>query len=343
MSDTPLLRVRNLRTEFRTRRGTVTAVDGVSFDVAHAEALAIVGESGSGKSATCLSIMRLLPRPGGRIIDGSVEFNGRDLIQVTEKQMAAVRGREISIITQDPLTSLDPLFSVGAQVSETLPQYARSWSRVVRLLEMVGIPAAAARAHNFPHQLSGGMRQRVVAAISLATESSLLIADEPTTALDVTIQLQFLNLLEDLRRERHLSLILVTHDLSIVARLCDRAAVMYAGRIVEIGSTRDVLLRPLHPYTEGLIRSIPRIGDAGTRLNTIEGQPPDLMELPVGCAFQDRCPKVMQICREEQPALFPSSASHLAACWLHASLTDRVQPAVAAAAEAHEGHPGGDD
>jgi len=319
-----ILRVRDLRVDFGTRRGVVHAVAGVSFDLNRGETLGIVGESGSGKTVTCLALLRMLPAGAGRIAGGSIELNGRDIVELSAREMARVRGREIGMIMQDPMTSLDPLFTVGEQVRETIPQEEgatreRMRQRVMDLLGMVRIPDPASRVKSYPHQMSGGMRQRVVAAISLSSEPAVLLADEPTTALDVTIQIQFLDLLKSIQRERNLAMILVTHDLSIVSRACDRVAVMYAGRIVETGDTITLFENPRHPYTKALLSSVPRLGEFPQRLPTIEGQPPDLAMLPAGCPFNVRCPVVMETCRGEMPPRRSVGPGHEVACWLESA------------------------
>ena len=328
----PVLQVKDLRVRFQTRRGPVMAVDGVSFSVNRGEAMGLVGESGSGKSVTCLSMLRMVPRPGGEIVGGSVELNGVDLLGLSEKEMDRRRGRQVSMIMQDPMTSLDPLFTVGTQVGETIQRdsaHGERGKRVRRLLEMVRIPAPAIRAKAYPHQLSGGMRQRVVAAISLASEPTLLLADEPTTALDVTVQMQFLDMLREVQAERGLALVLVTHDLSIVARVCDKVSVMYGGRIVEQAPTEELFARPHHPYTQALLRSVPRLGREEDRLHTIEGAPPDLAALPTGCSFHPRCPHRMDICSRELPPLRQIGADHTSLCWLDAETAGKPLEVVA--------------
>jgi oligopeptide/dipeptide ABC transporter ATP-binding protein len=312
----PLLEVRGLVTSFRTDDGVVRAVDGVDLDVPARGTLAIVGESGSGKSVTSLSILRLIPSPPGAIEAGSVKFLGRDLLTLPEREMRAVRGNAISMIFQEPMTSLNPVYSVGAQIVEAIRIHQKrsrseAWARAVEMLRLVGIPSPEERAKSYPHELSGGMRQRVMIAMALACEPKLLIADEPTTALDVTIQAQVLDLLRKLQKLLGMSVILITHDLGVVAEFADELAVMYAGRVVETGPVDAVFRAPKHPYTKGLLRSIPPLGtsaDRATRprrLPTIEGIVPDLRALPTGCRFQDRCPLVFERCRTEEPALAP--------------------------------------
>jgi len=311
-----LLEVRDLVTSFRTDRGLLRAVDAVSFDVPAQSTVGIVGESGSGKSVTSLSIMRLIPTPPGNIEGGSVKLEGRDLLKLPEKEMRKVRGNEISMIFQEPMTSLNPVYTVGAQIVEAIRIHqkrgrADAWARAVEMLRLVGIPSPEQRAKAYPHELSGGMRQRVMIAMALACEPKLLIADEPTTALDVTIQAQVLELLRKLQRLLGMSVILITHDLGVVAEFADRIVVMYAGRVVEEGAVDEVFRAPKHPYTEGLLRSLPKIGTSADertrprRLPTIEGMVPDLRELPTGCRFQERCGYVIDKCREVEPELLP--------------------------------------
>ncbi len=315
-----VLAVSDLCTYFSTRWGTVKAVDGVSFELRRGETLGIVGESGCGKSVTMLSLMRLVPTPPGEIVRGSIRLEGQDLLQLSEHEMSKVRGSRIALIIQDPMTSLNPVFSIGSQVTEAIRIHQAIPKRSVLeqaldVLRKVNIPAAESRVKDYPHQLSGGMRQRVVGAIGISCEPAVLIADEPTTSLDVTIQAQYLKLLKDLQRQSDLSLIFITHDFGVVARMCDRVAVMYAGRIVETGDVRRIFNNPSHPYTEALLASVPKLEEDVERLYAIEGQPPALHNLPPGCAFADRCPYVMERCQEEYPPAFPVSESHQAACW----------------------------
>ena len=318
---TPLLQVRNLTTRFRTELGTVTAVDNVSFDVAAGETLAIVGESGSGKSVTALSLLRLIPNPPGRIESGEVLFEGRDLLKVDDAGIRAIRGDKIAMIFQEPMSSLNPALTVGMQVAEPINVHRGSaWSvALAQARELIGrvrIPDAAARLGSYPHQYSGGMRQRVMIAMALACKPRLIIADEPTTALDVTVQAQILDLLKELTRETQSALILITHDLGVVARYADRVAVMYAGRIVETATAGELYAHPRHPYTRGLMASVPRLdGDAGRPLVPIEGQPPDLAALPAGCAFAPRCRHVTERCLADRPALVElENSAHFKAC-----------------------------
>ena len=315
-----VLQVEDLHTQFRTRWGTVKAVDGVSFNLRRGETLGIVGESGCGKSVTMLSLMRLVPSPPGRIVSGKIVLDGEDLLELPEHEMTKVRGSKIALIIQDPMTSLNPVFSIGNQVSEAIRIHQdvpkkTILEKAIEVLRKVNIPAAESRVRDYPHQMSGGMRQRVVGAIAISCEPLVLIADEPTTSLDATIQAQYLKLLKDVQQESGVSLIFITHDFGIVAKMCDRVAVMYAGKIVETGNVRDIFNNPSHPYTEALLASIPKMEEDVDRLYSIEGQPPPLHGLPPGCSFADRCPYVMDRCRQEYPAQLPVAPGHLAACW----------------------------
>ena len=303
-----VLSVEDLRTHFTTRWGTVKAVDGISFDLRKGETLGIVGESGCGKSVTMLSLMRLIPVPPGQIVSGKIVLDGEDIVPISEQEMAEIRGSKIALIIQDPMTSLNPVFSIGNQVEEAIEIHQdipkqSIMDRALEVLRKVNIPAAETRVKDYPHQMSGGMRQRVVGAIGISCQPQVLIADEPTTSLDVTIQAQYLKLLKDIQKDSDLSIIFITHDFGIVAKMCDRVAVMYAGRIVEHGSVRDIFNNPSHPYTEALLASVPRMDRVVDRLFSIEGQPPPLHDLPVGCAFADRCPVVMDKCRESYLSL----------------------------------------
>jgi oligopeptide/dipeptide ABC transporter ATP-binding protein len=305
-------------------RGTrvVRAVDDVSFALDAGQTLGIVGESGSGKTTLALTMLRLLP-PAARIVAGEIRFAGEDLRTKSDAEMRRIRGQQIAMILQDPMASLNPLFSIGDQVGEPLRVHEgasrrQAWQRARDLLKAVRIPAPELRVREFPHQMSGGMRQRIVGAIAISCGPRLLIADEPTTSLDVTIQAQYLGLLRDLQRERGLALIFITHNLGIVAKMCDRVAVMYAGRIVESGPVRTIFRAPAHPYTRALIDSIPRLGERERRLTAIDGQPPDLAAPPAGCAFHPRCPKVEDRCRVDDPPEFPLGPGHAARCWLAA-------------------------
>jgi len=315
----PLLAVEGLRVEFPTRRGTLVAVHDLSFDIAPGEVLGVVGESGAGKSITGAAIIGLIDPPG-RIAAGEIRLGGRRIDSLPYAEMRRVRGREIGAIFQDPLTSLNPLYTVGRQLIETIRTHldlneAAARQRAIDLLEEVGIPAAGRRIDHYPHQFSGGMRQRVVIALALAAKPKLIVADEPTTALDVSIQAQIIELLKRLCREHGTAVMLVTHDMGVIAETADRVAVMYAGRIVEIGPVADVIHRPQHPYTVGLMGSIPSIVDDRARLTQIDGSMPRLTALPTGCAYHPRCPQVFARCREARPELFPVGATR-AACWL---------------------------
>jgi oligopeptide transport system ATP-binding protein len=316
----PLLEVKDLRTVFQTKEGTLKAVDGVSFELTPGETLGIVGESGCGKSVTALSIMRL--QAPGRIVGGQVMFKGQDLAKLTEPEMRDVRGKDIAMIFQDPMTSLNPVFKVGWQVGEPTRLHhgwdpKRALASAVNMLGKVGIPSAAARAEDYPHQFSGGMRQRVMIAMGLTTTPQVLIADEPTTALDVTIQAQILDLLREVNREFGTATILITHNLGVVAGMCQRVLVMYAGRIVESGPTKDVFAHPKHPYTWSLLRSIPRLdAEKHEPLLPIEGVPPHLVDLPPGCAFHPRCAFRVEKCSRDTPSLERVGDTQMAACWV---------------------------
>ncbi|HEU5189446.1 MAG TPA: ABC transporter ATP-binding protein [Methylomirabilota bacterium] len=319
----PVIDVQDLRTHLVTRWGTVKAVDGVSFSVAEGETLGLVGESGSGKSMTCLSLIRLTPRPASRIVSGRIRLDGDELTSKSEAEMQKIRGRKIAMILQDPMSSLNPVYSVGMQVREPVSLYhglrgKSLTARAAALLAAVRIPAPETRLRAFPFQMSGGMRQRVVGAMAIAAPPRLLIADEPTTSLDLTIQAQYLGLLEELQHRHRLAMIFITHNLGIVSKICDRVAVMYAGRIVEMGPVRQIFKTPAHPYTRALLDSIPRLGARRERLTAIDGQPPDLARLSGGCAFAPRCPKVMDRCRVEAPPAFPVAPGQTSACWLDA-------------------------
>ncbi len=318
----PLLSVRNLRTHFYTADGVVKAVDGVSFDVYPGQTLGIVGESGCGKSVTALSIMRLIPNPPGRIVGGEIYFEGRDLLKLSEDQMRRVRGRKIAMIFQDPMTSLNPVLTINRQISEALQLHlgldkGQARKRAIELLDLVGIPSAKTRIDDYPHQFSGGMRQRVMIAMALSCNPQLLIADEPTTALDVTIQAQILDLIKNLAKEFNTATILITHDLGVVAGMCDDIIVMYAGRIAERATVYDLYADPAHPYTMGLLRSVPRLDEVRKeRLVPIEGLPPDLIDLPDVCPFHPRCVYAADRCRSEMPPLVEVGPNdHRAACW----------------------------
>ncbi len=317
----PLLDVKDLHTEFRTGAGVVRAVDGVSYAVEQGETIAIVGESGSGKSVSALSILRLIPDPPGRITRGEVRFLGRDLMQLPDAQMREVRGGDIGMVFQEPMTSLNPVLTIGRQITETLEQHRRAdraaaHRRAIELLGLVGIADPARRLKQYPHELSGGMRQRVMIAIALACDPKLIIADEPTTALDVTIQAQILELMSGLTRRLNVALIIITHNLGVVARYAKRVNVMYAGRIVESGPAAAIYHNPRHPYTMALLRSVPRLDrPRRARLDPVDGQPPDLTRLDQGCAFRPRCRFAIEACAKAWPPLEPvGPAGHLSAC-----------------------------
>lgn len=317
----PLLDVEGLNVEFRTQGGTVNAVSGVSFRVAPGETLAIVGESGSGKSCCVLSILGLIPAPPGKVTAERIRFRDTDLLGMPERELRAIRGSRIAMIFQDPLSSLNPLLTVGTQIAEVLETHlgadrAAARKKSIELLRLVGIDAAEQRLNCYPHQLSGGMRQRVMIAIGLACDPELLIADEPTTALDVTIQAQIIDLVKRLRKKNAMSIVWITHDLGVVAGLADRVMVMYAGRVVEEATVDALFAAPLHPYTAGLLRSLPRVdADHGDELPAIGGMPPDLARLPEGCAFAARCSRTTERCRRERPRLEARAAGHSVACW----------------------------
>ncbi|HUS67594.1 MAG TPA: ABC transporter ATP-binding protein [Kofleriaceae bacterium] len=319
-----LLVVEELVTEFRTEHGTVRAVDKVSFEVAPGKTIGVVGESGCGKSVTALSIMRLIPNPPGKIAGGAIRYRGQNLLELDDRAMRAIRGHKISMIFQEPMTSLNPVFTVGDQVAEAVRLHqkktrAQALEVAVEMFQLVGIPSPSERVKSYPHQLSGGMRQRVMIAMALACRPDLLIADEPTTALDVTIQAQILDLLRKLQAELGMSIMLITHDLGVVAETCTEVVVMYAGRVVERAATEELFASPRHHYTAGLLRSVPSYRPAGggapatsgerARLQEIQGMVPSLHELPRGCKFQDRCPAVGDICRQEEPGLVPLGKS----------------------------------
>jgi oligopeptide/dipeptide ABC transporter ATP-binding protein len=326
-----LLDVRNLRTHFHTSTGVVRAVDGVSWDVRKGETVALVGESGCGKSVSALSVMRLVSAPAGRIVGGEIIFKGRNLLALSEEEMRRVRGREIGMIFQEPMTSLNPVLTIGRQLTETVETHlgmtsAQAQARAVELLSLVGIPDGARRLRQFPHQFSGGMRQRIMIAMALACDPALVLADEPTTALDVTIQAQILELMKSLSRRLGVAIMMITHNLGVVARYADRVNVMYAGKIVERATAREIYANPRHPYTLGLLRSVPRLDEPRrAKLQPIPGQPPDLSRLPAGCSFAPRCAYATDRCRQEEPALEPVTADHLSACWLAKDLPTHTQ------------------
>jgi peptide/nickel transport system ATP-binding protein len=320
----PLLEVRGLKTRFSLEEGSVLAVDDVSFSLPPGGTLGVVGESGCGKSVTALSVMRLVPDPPGRVVAGEIRFKGRDLLLLPEEEMRRIRGNKISMIFQEPMTSLNPVYTVGEQIGEAVRLHQgldrkQAKARAVEMLRQVGIPAPEQRVDAYPHQLSGGMRQRVMIAMALACNPELVIADEPTTALDVTIQAQILDLLKRLQAERGMAVMLITHDLGVVAESCDAVVVMYAGRVVEQAPVRALFSRPAHPYTAGLLRSIPSFHDvqggaAGARLKTIPGMVPSLRNLPAGCRFRDRCERALEVCAKVDPPLELKRDGQAAAC-----------------------------
>jgi oligopeptide/dipeptide ABC transporter ATP-binding protein len=337
----PLLDVQNLKTYFFTEDGVVKAVDGVDLKVYPGEVLGLVGESGCGKSVTSLSIMRLIGIPG-KVVEGVILFEGRDLLKFSESEMVDMRGNRISMVFQQPQSSLNPVFKVGDQVAEVLQIHQNmgreeSWEKAVDLLRLVGIPDVEEKSHAFPHEMSGGQAQRVMIAMALALNPQLLLADEPTTALDVTIQAQILDLLRDLRNRMGTSVILITHDLGVIAEMADRVAVMYAGRIVEQTDIDNIFAKPLHPYTQGLIASIPVLGKIKERLDVIPGSVPNLIDLPLGCKFAPRCrarvENNLQICTEIDPDLIPVLPNHTVRCWLYQSHEERGHTAPLKAAD----------
>jgi peptide/nickel transport system ATP-binding protein len=334
-----LLEIRDLVTEFRTEHGTVRAVDGVSFEIPRRSTLGVVGESGCGKSVTALSVMRLIADPPGRIAGGHIRYDGKDLLALPEEQMRQIRGNRIAMIFQEPMTSLNPVFTVGEQVAEAVRLHQKKNKRealavAIEMFRKVGIPSPEERVHAYPHQLSGGMRQRVMIAMALACRPDLLIADEPTTALDVTIQAQILDLLRSLQHELGMAILLITHDLGVVAETCREVVVMYAGRIVERAATDDLFAAPRHHYTAGLLRSVPSYGVAAPdgergRLQEIRGMVPAIWALPTGCKFADRCPAVQEKCRAEEPPLAPLGSS-LVRCWFPRDTADTARPGAGA-------------
>ncbi|MED3931379.1 ABC transporter ATP-binding protein [Priestia megaterium] len=316
-----MIQIKNLHVQFSTYGGRVQAVRGVSFDLHKGETLAIVGESGCGKSVTSQSIMRLIPTPPGRITSGSILFKGQDLTKLSEKKMRDIRGADISMVFQDPMTALNPTLRVGEQIAENIMQHEniskeKAKEKAFEMLELVGIPNPKERLKQYPHEFSGGMRQRIVIAMALVCNPEVLIADEPTTALDVTIQAQILELFKDIQQKTDVSIVLITHDLGVVAQVADRVAVMYAGKIVEIGTRRDIFYTPQHPYTKGLLRSVPRLDLYENELVPIAGSPPDLFAPPSGCSFAPRCPYVMEVCDRMYPASTKLKESHQVHCWL---------------------------
>ncbi len=322
MSDEAILRIRNLKTYFRTDEGDALAVDDVSLDVHAGKTVALVGESGCGKSVTALSILRLLPTPPGRIAGGEIWFDGRNLLTLTEAEMRAVRGGAISMIFQEPMTSLNPVFRVGHQIAAAIRVHqsvsqAEARRLTIQLLDKAGIPSPEERVDDYPHQMSGGMRQRAMIAMALACNPALLIADEPTTALDVTIQAQILDLLRALQAETGMAILLITHDLGIVAETADTVAIMYAGKIVEQASAADLFASPKHPYTQGLFASVPKLTETRERLETIPGQVPPATRFPSGCRFHPRCTHCMEVCKSKTPGTTAVSDGHTVACWLY--------------------------
>jgi oligopeptide/dipeptide ABC transporter ATP-binding protein len=323
-----ILEVKNLRTSFFTADGVVHAVDNVSFNVKRGEALALVGESGCGKSVTAMSVMRLVASPG-KITAGEIRFKGKNLAELSEKEMRKVRGNDIAMVFQEPMTSLNPVFKVGSQVAEAIRIHKKvskkeAWRMAGEMLELVSIPDPVKRLDDYPHQLSGGMRQRVMIAMALSCDPELLIADEPTTALDVTIQAQIMELLAGLQQKLGLAILLITHDLGVVAEFCERVVVMYTGRVVEEAPVRDLFANPAHPYTRGLLKSLPSVtkGEEQKRLPTIKGMVPSISNLPAGCKFNPRCPDVMPICLGNEPALMMVGGAHSARCYLHGEEAD---------------------
>jgi len=322
-TEAPLLQIRNLRTYFHTEAGTAKAVDGVNFDIFPGEVVGLVGESGSGKSVTALSVLRLIPDPPGKIVDGSILFKGRDLLKISWDEIRAVRGKEISMIFQEPMTSLNPVFTIGMQVMEAVLVHEKvskeeAFQRSVQMLELVGIPDPASRMNDYPQQFSGGMRQRVMIAMALACNPSMLIADEPTTALDVTIQSQILELMLQLKDQRKDSaILLITHNLAVVAETCNRVMVMYGGKIQEVAPVKELFKNPLHPYTRGLLASLPTVdGERQQRLTTIPGNVPSILDLPIGCKFETRCSERLERCALIEPELIESSPGHWVRCHL---------------------------
>jgi oligopeptide transport system ATP-binding protein len=317
----PLLAIKDLRTQFFTEDGVVKAVDGVSYDVQPGEILGLVGESGCGKSVSALSVLRLIPNPPGKIVGGEIMFEGEDILKMDEEEVRHIRGNKIGMIFQEPMTSLNPVLTIGRQLTETLELHLKldkgaATQRAIELLEMVGIPEAKGRINDYPHQFSGGMRQRVMIAMALSCNPKLLLADEPTTALDVTIQAQILEVLTRLTRELGTAVIIITHNLGVVARYADRVNVMYAGKVIESTTAAELYRHPRHPYTLGLLKSVPRLDVARkAKLDPIEGMPPDLINLGSGCPFRPRCRFQVERCMEENPPLLAVGESHMAACW----------------------------
>ncbi|MGE7270677.1 ABC transporter ATP-binding protein [Brevibacillus panacihumi] len=331
-----LLSIENLKVNFKTYGGEVQAVRGVTFHVEKGETVAIVGESGCGKSVTAQAIMGLIPNPPGRIVDGKVVFEGTEISKLPKKELLGIRGTQIGMVFQDPMTALNPTMKVGAQIVEGFVRSQKvsreeAKKRAIEMLRLVGIPDPEQRVDQYPHQFSGGMRQRVVIAIALACNPKLVIADEPTTALDVTIQAQILDLLKQLQEEQELAVVIITHDLGVVAEIAHRMVVMYAGMVVETGTVEEVFANPRHPYTWGLMRSLPRLDESEKqRLVPIEGAPPDLFNPPAGCAFAARCDFAMEICKQQMPPTTTFGEGHEAVCWLHDERAPRIDQLVAA-------------
>ena len=324
MSDSPLLELRNVKTYFFSDEGVAKAVDDVSYTIHRGKILGVVGESGCGKSVTALSVMRLIPDPPGKTLAGQILFEGKDLLQNSDEQMREIRGNEIAMIFQEPMTSLNPVFTVGDQIMEAILLHqnktrAEARDLAIEMLDKVGIPSPAQRIDEYPHQLSGGMRQRVMIAMALSCNPALLIADEPTTALDVTIQAQILDLIRGLQRDTGMSVLLITHDLGVVAEMADEVVVMYAGKVVETADVMTLYKRHRHPYTEGLFHSLPATGEPHARLQAIEGNVPSAFAFPSGCRFRDRCPVAEPRCAEDDPPLVDIGEGHQIACWVRAS------------------------
>ena len=337
--DDVLLEVRGLKTHFHVMDGTVPAVDGVDFSIKRGSTMGLVGESGCGKSVTSLSIMRLIDTPPGEYVAGEIWFDGRELLTLPDPEMEAIRGNDMTMIFQEPMTSLNPVFTVGDQIAEQVALHRgggrkAAWARAVEMLSLVGIPSPERRAKQYPHEMSGGMRQRVMIAMALSCDPKLIIADEPTTALDVTIQAQILELIKTIQQEFGTALLLITHDLAVVAETVEQVAVMYAGKIVETGTVDEILLRPKHPYTEGLLTSIPSHVPRGQRLNVIRGQVPNPFRMPEGCRFEPRCPYAFEPCKPFEPALRDAGAGREVACWLQVPQAERPTSADVRAAAA---------